>query len=146
MTYISFKVPGEPRGKGRPRATRMGNNIRLYTDAKTAAYENLVALACQQAMRDREQAPLTGALGLSVLAYVGIPKSTSKAKRQQMLNSYLRPAKKPDLDNIVKAILDGLNGVAFADDVQVVHIIAEKFYHAEPCLIVSVSALEESAP
>lgn len=146
MTYISFKVPGEPRGKGRPRATRMGNNIRLYTDAKTSAYENLVALACQQAMQAAGQPPLTGALALSVIAYVGIPKSTSKAKREQAAEGYLRPTKKPDLDNIIKAVLDGLNGVAFVDDVQVVNISAKKLYAiAEPYLLVSVAALETQA-
>jgi len=143
MTHISFTVPGEPRGKGRPRATRMGNNIRLYTDAKTASYENLVALACQQAMQAASQPPLTGALALSVFAYVGIPKSTSKAKRQEMAAGLIRPTKKPDLDNIIKAVLDGLNGVAFADDVQIVSIIAEKMYAPnEPRLLVSVSPLE----
>ena len=142
MTYISFRVPGEPRGKGRPRASRMGNNIRLYTDAKTAAYENLVALACQRAMQDGGLSALTGALGISVLSYHGVPKSASKAKREQMLKNYVRPTKKPDLDNIVKAVLDGMNGIAFADDVQIVHIVAHKLYSAEPCLLVSVSMLE----
>jgi hypothetical protein len=142
VTHIEFEVPGEPRGKGRPRATRMGNNIRLYTDAKTAAYENLVALACQQSMRDHGQVPLTGALELNVLAWVGAPKSMSKAKREQVAEGYLRPTKKPDLDNIVKAVLDGLNGVAFVDDVQVVNISAKKLYAiAEPYLLVSVIAL-----
>jgi Holliday junction resolvase RusA-like endonuclease len=142
MTHISFTVPGEPRGKGRPRATRMGNNIRLYTDAKTAAYENLVALACQQVMQATGKTPLQGALGLSVIAYVGIPKSTSKSNRQSMIAALIRPAKKPDLDNIVKAVLDGLNGVAFPDDAQIVTIMAEKMYAPnEPCLLVSVSAL-----
>ena len=37
-----------------------------------------------------------------------------------MLNGELLPAKKPDIDNIVKAVLDALNEVAYRDDTQAV--------------------------
>ncbi len=143
MNMIKFEVPGEPRGKGRPRASRMGANIRLYTDAKTAAYENLVALACKQAMRETNQPALTGAVSLSVYAYAGIPKSASKALRTRMLKGEVRPTKRPDLDNIIKAVLDGLNEVAFADDSQVVFIAGDKLYSVEPRLTVIVGALDD---
>lgn len=39
---ISFSVPGEPAGKGRPRFTRTGHP---YTPGKTESYESLVRLA-----------------------------------------------------------------------------------------------------
>lgn len=38
---ISFSVPGEPVGKGRPRFTRTGHP---YTPGKTGSYESLVRL------------------------------------------------------------------------------------------------------
>lgn len=47
-------------GKGRPRAFRSGNGIRMHTPEKTARYENLVAMVAQQAMRGR--AAMTGAV------------------------------------------------------------------------------------
>jgi Holliday junction resolvase RusA-like endonuclease len=47
-----------------------------------------------------------------------------------------------NVDNVVKAILDGLNGVAYHDDSQVVYVDAEKFYADEPCVIVEVSHYE----
>lgn len=40
----------------------------------------------------------------------------------------LFPCKKPDIDNIIKIILDGLNGVMFDDDKQVVNVSATKVY------------------
>lgn len=35
---------------------------------------------------------------------------------------------RPDVDNIVKAILDGLNGIVYADDTQVAELVASKKY------------------
>ena len=43
-----------------------------------------------------------------------------------MLNGELLPAKKPDIDNIVKAVLDALNEVAYRDDTQVVELQVRK--------------------
>ena len=58
MSALSFTVPGAPRGKGRPRFFRRGPGIGTFTDDKTAAYENLVALAASQAHAGAE--PLDG--------------------------------------------------------------------------------------
>lgn len=125
---LSFTIPGAPHGKGRPRATRFGRGVRLYTDAKTASYESLVALAAQQALGGRE--PLSGPLVLTVLVRMAPPASASKKAREAMLAGELHPAKKPDLDNVLKSVLDGCNGVAFADDAQVCWINAGKVYAA----------------
>ena len=51
---IVFTVPGEPQGKGRPRIGRVGQHARMFTPAKTVAYEGLVALAAQEAMQGRD--------------------------------------------------------------------------------------------
>jgi Holliday junction resolvase RusA-like endonuclease len=36
--------------------------------------------------------------------------------------------KKPDIDNLTKAILDALNGIAWNDDAQVAQITAKKVW------------------
>ena len=46
---------------------------------------------------------------------------------------------KPDIDNLIKAILDGLNGAAWEDDAQVCKVTASKrWYDGEPMAIVIV--------
>ena len=130
MISLSFTIPGAPRGKGRPRATRFGKGVRLYTDAKTASYEGLVALAAQTALAGRD--PMSGPLCISVLVKLAVPQSASRKAREAMLSGAQPPTKKPDLDNIVKAVLDGCNGVAFGDDAQVCWINAGKIYGERP--------------
>ena len=49
-----------------------------------------------------------------------------------MLSMQQRPVKKPDMDNIVKAIADSLNDLAYHDDSQIVETTVEKFYGEEP--------------
>ena len=68
-------------------------------------------------------------------------KSTSKKKRQQMLAGLIRPTKKPDLDNVIKSILDALNKVAYHDDTQIVSLSVEKFYSDSPRVEVAISSI-----
>jgi Holliday junction resolvase RusA-like endonuclease len=42
------------------------------------------------------------------------------------------PQVKPDLDNVMKAVLDALNGVVYADDSQVINLVATKRYSTDP--------------
>ena len=55
-----------------------------------------------------------------------------------MRDGLLRPTTKPDIDNVIKAVLDGLNGVAYADDSQVVALSASKCYSDDPRVVVIV--------
>ena len=61
-------------------------------------------------------------------AYFEPPKSTSKKQTEQMLENKISPTKKPDIDNIIKIVLDALNKMAFRDDSQVTKIEVEKIY------------------
>ncbi len=68
-------------------------------------------------------APLMdGPVSLSLELLHTIPRSASKKARADMLAGSLRPTKKPDADNVLKAIADGMNGVVWRDDVQAVEI------------------------
>lgn len=59
---------------------------------------------------------------ISILAIFPIPKYVSKKTKDLMLNGCLFPTKKPDADNVIKVILDSLNGVAYRDDVQICRV------------------------
>lgn len=124
---FDFVIPGEPKGKGRPRFTRSGHP---YTPGKTIEYENLVRMAFAEKYPNAE--PLTGEVFVTIMTYFAIPKSVSKKKRELMVNNVVNPTKKPDLDNIAKSILDSLNGLAFVDDAQVVWMAICKSYAVNP--------------
>lgn len=122
---IRINVPGTPAPKGRPRFTRNGHT---YTDAKTRAYEETVKLYATMAMGG--SAPLEGALAMRLVVFLPKPKST---KREA-------PCVRPDIDNYVKAALDGCNGIVFRDDGQICSLEAFKFYDETPGLIIYVTA------
>lgn len=113
-------VHGRPRGKARPRFA----NGHTYTPRETVEYEQAIATSyIEHGGRMHE-----GACTVKVTAYYGIPKSWSKAKKMEVISRGLSPQTKPDIDNIVKVVMDGLNGVAYLDDKQVVRVVAEKRY------------------
>ncbi len=122
---VEFTVSGKPIAKGRPRFTRNGH---AYTDEKTAAYETLVRLSYQQQAGQK----LQGELIASIEAFFPILKSTSKKSAEEMREGEVGPTKKPDADNIAKAVLDALNGVAYDDDAQVTTLLVKKCYSDEP--------------
>ena len=137
---IIFTVPGEPQGKGRARIGKAGKHARMFTPAKTVAYESLIALAAQQAMAG---APLiTGPVMLTVQMFHPIRPSWSKKKQADALANIVRPTIKCDADNCMKAVCDALNGVAWKDDVQVVDAMISKRFSETPRVIVSIIPLD----
>lgn len=127
MIRLQFEVQGEPKAKARPRVTRSGI---AYTPKNTILYENLVRTSFQQSYPDH--VPLDCEMQAIITAYFSIPKSVSNKKRELMSFGLINPTKKPDLDNIAKAILDSLNGIAYKDDSQIVSLLISKKYSDRP--------------
>ena len=69
---------------------------------------------------------------LELNLYFPIPKSTRKKDVPAMRTGEIRPTKRPDLDNILKAVSDALNGIAYKDDSQIVAAVIQKFYSDKP--------------
>lgn len=119
MTSYTFTIPGKPFAKQRARATRMG---RMYTPTETVRFEQLVGTIARQMIAE----PLVGPVKLTIWATFKPPQSWSAKKTAAALH---RPhIQKPDLDNCIKAISDGLNRIAFADDGQVFEVAARKVW------------------
>lgn len=126
---VYFTVPGDPVGKGRPRVSTIGGNPRLYTPAKTAAWERQIAAACQAAMGSSE--PSQALWKLTIDVRHRIPASWTKARKALAREGKIAPGK-PDVDNVLKAILDACNGVLYVDDRQVTKVRIGKRYGEEP--------------
>lgn len=140
---VTFTVPGQPVGKGRPRVGKVGGFSRLYTPEKTVSYESLVGYSAAQAMAGRGliEAPVFVTLDIRVQ----IPASWSRKKQELARVGGYWPATKPDIDNVEKAIFDGMNGVVWKDDVQVVKVTKQKRYSDQPGVEVYVWLAQESA-
>lgn len=120
---VIFSVYGEVVPKGRPRFTRQG---RTYTPKKTMTYEAEVAMMAKAAMGDKEPTKLP--VWVYIYVNLPVPQSYSKKRAEACLSGSERPTKKPDIDNAIKSILDGMNGVVYKDDCQIVSLHAYKRY------------------
>lgn len=133
MIY-EFEMQGEIVGKARPRMnTRTG---RAYTPTNTKMYEYALR---QWFIREYPYfKPIETRVKVTIIAYFDIPKSTSKKKEAEMLLENISPTKKPDIDNIIKIILDAMNKFAFKDDTQVTKLEIEKKYAESPKIYVKI--------
>jgi Holliday junction resolvase RusA-like endonuclease len=109
--------------------------VRLYTDLVTRNYEELVAKQSKAAMGDFEL--LTTPVAVRINAYFYVPISWTKKKRKQALEGAIVPGK-PDLDNIAKSILDGIQNTVISDDRNVIKLTVEKRYAFQPRVEVHV--------
>lgn len=121
-----FEVKGKPQAKQRPRFSRYG---KVYTPAKTHSYENWIKLCFINQFPNFKI--LEGAIYIRIVVFKQIPKSTSKTKKAEMIKDHIKPTTKPDIDNIVKSVFDGLNNIAYKDDSQICSLSVEKVYAEE---------------
>ncbi len=103
MTVYSITIPGRPVPKGRPRLGVHGRKAYVYTPPKTKEYEKLVGWV----WRCAECKPLKGPIAVKLRLFIR--------------------GRSGDVDNYSKSILDGLNGVAYEDDNQVIELQIRKF-------------------
>jgi Holliday junction resolvase RusA-like endonuclease len=129
---VTIRVPGPPQGKQRPRFGKGGN---VYTPKATRAYEAAIGWAARQAFKGL---PYAGPVHVRAIANMPVPLSWPKWKRASALIGDLPHIVKPDADNILKAALDGLNGIVWNDDSQIVFEDITKRYSAEPELVIVV--------
>lgn len=136
---FEVEVIGDITGKARPRMNTCTGIA--YTPTKTKYYEYLVKKAFQDKYGGIDLIPGNIAVKVTIVAYFGVPKSTSNNKAEQMLSYLIRPTKKPDIDNITKIVLDAMNKFVIYDDTQVVELEVKKYYSKSPKIYVKVEEL-----
>ncbi|QNM11756.1 MULTISPECIES: RusA family crossover junction endodeoxyribonuclease [Erysipelotrichaceae] len=137
---MKFTVLGIPVAKGRPKFAKRGNFVTSYTPQDTVNYENLVRLSYQQSCN--ELRVLQGEVSMKIDAFFPIPKSTSKKKHQLMAIGAIQHTKKPDADNVAKAICDALNKIAYVDDSQIVSLEVNKYYSDVPRAEITITEVK----
>lgn len=148
---IIFTVPGEVRGQGRPRTQvvngRDGRSYaHIYQSHKDSNTKHNIQLYAKEALDKAGYAMAhPSARGISVLVriYMRMPNSFSQKKRNKALEDEIRPRKKPDLDNVLKSVLDAMTGVVYRDDKEVTAIQVVRHYYDSDRLAIQVSWNEE---
>ena len=117
--WIKFKVEHRPIAQPRQRFTKNG---RPYRDSHhpVHAYRAQIVTAARGAW---VAAPLEGPISLTVVAVM--PRRKSEQWKTRPTPAY-RHTKRPDIDNLMKAVMDALNGVLYKDDAQVCEIYVQK--------------------
>lgn len=125
----TFVILGDPRPQGRPRFARMGGFVKAYDPKGSREYKQ--TLAAQIAAQNPEYIP-EGAISLECEFIFARPKSLPK--------KVVDHTRKPDLDNIIKALKDAMTGIVWKDDAQIVSLTARKEYGDVPQIWVRVKA------
>jgi crossover junction endodeoxyribonuclease RusA len=127
---IRFEVQGHPAPQGSKR--HVGNDRMVEQSKAVAPWRQDVKHAAQLAMVG-ERPYLAGPVAMSVV--FALPKPASAPKRKRTW-----PARRPDLDKLLRSTLDALTGVVFADDGQVISVHARKAYVNEGTYLVTPGA------
>jgi Holliday junction resolvase RusA-like endonuclease len=130
MTYMmQFTIDANPVPKGRPKFSKVGGFVKTYSPKKTVQYEQIVRQTAAQAMGQTELLETPVAVYLYIR--LPIPKSYTRKRSEACLSGLERPTKKPDIDNLAKSVLDGINGVVWRDDSQIVSLHVTKVYSTQ---------------
>lgn len=114
-----------------------------YEANKSRDFKAMLHLLAQNEITKHVGQRLAGPVSITLTIYLPVPKSFSKKKTTEAMEAKIFPTKKPDVDNVLKAVMDALNGVLYEDDKQVVAVCVEKYYAVYEGLHVKVEDYEK---
>ena len=140
MKYVFDIVPVP---QGRPRFARRGKFVQTYDPPKSKKFKGELAVLAREQLTERlfyagKHVPIE----VSLKFYIPMLKSFTKTKREMALNGSLRPPTRPDIDNYIKGTLDGLNGIFWEDDGQIVELHAGKYYSDKPRIEMEIKEID----
>jgi crossover junction endodeoxyribonuclease RusA len=130
LMELPFTVYGVPRPQGSKR--HVGNGRMIESSPRVAEWRTLVA---HTASIERAGQPvIEGPVTVDVVFGFGLPKQPGTRRSQDP------HTQRPDLDKLVRAVLDALTGVMYTDDSQVVELSARKVWveTGQDCAVIMV--------
>jgi crossover junction endodeoxyribonuclease RusA len=143
---ITFTVYGTPKALKRHRTytrDRKGNALKFARQVDPSANDKADFLA--MALQHRPDVPFDGPLKVNCYFYFPRPKSHFGSKGGK---PYLKPTAptyhtgRPDTDNLIKFVADGLNGIFWCDDSLLCEVFAQKKYDERPRTIVQIVPIQ----
>lgn len=135
---VKIIIEGEPIPQGRPRSSVRGGRVHVRDTEKSRNYKQIVALTARNQYKGKA---LENELEVGIDIYRPNQKNVSKKQRKLREDGEVRPIVRPDIDNYIKSVFDGLDGIVWIDDAQVVSLIANKFYSDKPRVEVTIKEL-----
>lgn len=137
MTFEVF-VPGIPKAQARAKAFvyKKGGAMRVghYDPETSRDWKRTVLDRVATEARSRDMAPTAGPIGLELVFTLTRPKSLPKR--------VIYHTRKPDVDNLAKAVKDAMKGVVYGDDSQVVSLSVAKGYGLKPGVYIYARSFE----
>lgn len=139
---LSITVPGEPIAQPRQRHRVIPGQAfaHNYTPSKSPVNEYKAAIRLAYAAAC-SLPPLAGPVSVHIDCWFSRPQShyrTGKRAGELKEGMPLCHTAKPDAENVAKAILDALSGLAYKDDKQVAYLNVSKCYGERPCTHISI--------
>ena len=122
MTALTIAIPGEPVAQARPRIAVIAGKPRAYDPKASRDWKATAQQHARDQMARAGASVFTGPVRVSISFVFTRPQTTYRKREPRGREPKVT---KPDADNLAKAVLDALNGVAWLDDRQVyeLHLI-----------------------
>ncbi len=144
MESVRFRIQAEPIAQGRPRLTTINGQARAFDPKKSRDWKSFIKDVASTAMTKAGYSqPIQGPLVARIRFGFSLPKSQYR-KRTPRVRSW--HTKRPDIDNLTKAIFDACESVVFLNDTQIVRLVADKIICAQgeaPFVAVEFSQADE---
>lgn len=133
---VTLILPGKPLALARPRFNSIKK--RAY-NAQKSQIEKARWIIKQQMAEKRILSAFKGGIYVDMRFGMALPSNAPKKAKNEFLG---KPhTAKPDLDNLVKWVLDVLNGIVYRDDSLVAKICCEKYYSQSPKTEIKIQPL-----
>lgn len=143
ITYRG-KVQAQQRPRGRAMTGKNGKTfVHMYDPQQSSDFKGKLHILSLLELDKVGGEPIAEACKVKLTVFMPIPESYSKKKKEQIFLGLLYPTRKPDVDNLLKSVLDGVNGVLLKDDRFVVEAQVCKRYADHEGLALRLETMDE---
>lgn len=132
IRYSDVKGFEKPMPSPRPRFRNAGKFVQTYMPTSYTKHKEFIQKQMPKLMTDKS-------LKITLLFEIPMAQSWSNKKKLQLLK---KPhTAKPDIDNLLKTVLDAANGHVWIDDGQVFELHTKKIYSETPKIKIKLEEL-----